>query len=196
MSRVPIGFTLDAGMHAGLARRAAAMNYRPAEYCRLLVEAAYAARIGFERELPATDARLDEMVRATFALAGQFDAGAIARATGFDAGLVEKVLAGFQTVAVERRAKQPPQPISEDHGARDKTERSRARSDVDSKSTRGEWPVETMRSMWADGATAAEIGKAVGRQAGAVHQWAQRNRDICPPRRGALRDASDGGARA
>lgn len=101
--RVPVSFTLDKPMYAGLERRAQAMGKKPADYIRMLTEAAYLARVGREKQTPSTDRDLDEAVRAVFCLAGEFSSVAIAKVTGLSEGLVIDILRGFKTVADKRK---------------------------------------------------------------------------------------------
>ncbi len=78
-------------------------GYSPAVYAQLLFDAAFAARIGQERDTPVSDAELDEHVRLVFALAGQADAAAIERATGVPKIRVTQILDGFRQVTGGRR---------------------------------------------------------------------------------------------
>lgn len=57
-------------------------GFKPSHYVQLLFDAAYAARIGQERNQPASDAELDEQVRLVMLLSGQTDTATMARATG------------------------------------------------------------------------------------------------------------------
>ncbi|MBZ9856737.1 hypothetical protein LB566_23375 [Mesorhizobium sp. CA13] len=102
--RVPISFSLDRAMYAGLERRAQAMGKKPVDYIRMLTEAAYLARIGREKQTPSTDRDLDEAVRAVFCLSGEFSTAAIAKVTGLAEGLVVDILGGLKTVARQRRS--------------------------------------------------------------------------------------------
>ncbi|RWG44149.1 hypothetical protein [Mesorhizobium sp.] len=105
MERVPVSFTLDGPLCAGLERRAKSMGKRPADYIRMLCEAAYLARVGREKNLPATDHDLDQAVRAVFCLAGEFNVATIAHVTGLPAGVVDNALRGFKLVAKARAQK-------------------------------------------------------------------------------------------
>lgn len=95
-ARVPVSFTVDARMFAGIERRAVAMGKKPADYIRMLTEAAYLARVTRERSLPASDDDLDQAVRAMFCMAGECNVATIAKATGVPESFVEKVFAGFK----------------------------------------------------------------------------------------------------
>lgn len=92
--------------HRKLFEMGKAKGYSPSTYAQMLFDAAFAARIGQERGTPASDAELDEQVRLVFALAGQADTAAIARATGVPEARVTKILAGFRAL----RSKTPTQP--------------------------------------------------------------------------------------
>lgn len=169
MSTVQVALALDAGMHAGICRRAETMGRKPADYLRNLIEAAFAARVGRERKLPASDHELDTAVRAIFCLAGEFDVRAIARATGFPESMVRDVLNGFAIVS---------RTLPAEAG---KPERTVARPAP----VRGGWSdalVEQVRQLWAEGKTSRQIGEAIGKSAGAVDQFAFKRRDICPKR--------------
>ncbi|NUR12334.1 MAG: hypothetical protein HOQ20_10905 [Bradyrhizobium sp.] len=101
--RVPVSFSLDKKMYAGLERRAQAMGKKPAEYIRLLTEAAYLARVGREKQVLSSDRDLDDAVRAVFCLAGEFSTAAIAKVTGLTEGLVIDILRGFKIAAADLR---------------------------------------------------------------------------------------------
>ncbi|MFK4824823.1 hypothetical protein ACI0FM_08545 [Paenochrobactrum sp. BZR 588] len=58
------------------------LGYSPSEYAQLLFEAAFAARIGQERDIPPSDAELDEQVKCVLLLAGKTDTASMAKATG------------------------------------------------------------------------------------------------------------------
>lgn len=100
--RVPVSFSLDKAMYAGLERRARAMGKKPADYIRMLAEAAYLARVGREKLVLSSDRDLDEAVRAVFCLAGEFSGAAIAKVTGLAEATVDDILRGFKTVAGKR----------------------------------------------------------------------------------------------
>lgn len=91
-----VNFRVSAKVHENLARRAQAKGMSVAAYAQLLFEAAYAARIDRERENPCSDAELDQMVRAVFCQAGEFDAATIAKGLGVPKTFVDKVLAGWK----------------------------------------------------------------------------------------------------
>lgn len=81
---------------AGVEARAAKLGLKTSTYANLLFNAAYAVRVGQERETPVDDSELDEQVKLVFCLAGQADAAAIAKATGVKEPLVQKILDGFR----------------------------------------------------------------------------------------------------
>lgn len=180
-ARVPVSFTLDAGMFAGIERRAATMGKKPADYVRSLAEAAYAARVGREKNTPATDRELDEAVRAVFCLAGEFQEKTIAKATGFAEDLVRDVLRGFKTVADEIRERPKALPAPEKQPpALDKTVRSSKHAEARPGFTPQQQDI--IGRMWAEGCKAAEIGEAVGGDADQIRAFAQANRDVCAAR--------------
>jgi hypothetical protein len=80
-------------------------GYSPTAYAQLLFEAGFAARIGQERDDPASDAELDEQVRLVFACAGQGNTAAIAKATGLPEARAVKILDAWKTVKRTGRGK-------------------------------------------------------------------------------------------
>lgn len=172
-ARTPITFTVETLLFTNMQRRAQAMGLKTVDYARRLFEAAYAARIGREKQHPVTDAELDVQVRIIMCLVGEFDPRAIAKATGLSEGLVENVLRGFRQVAAEPPAAPKPLPQSEP------AQKAGARAGY------SHAEIETIRAMWADGKSIADIAKAVGRPAQGLSVWAGKHRDICPKRRGA-----------
>jgi hypothetical protein len=91
-----VNIGIDSLVYDNLARRAGQKGLPVATYALQLFEAAYAARIGREKQLPVSDDDLDEQVRAVFCLAGEFKPDAIARALGLSLSLVDKILAGWK----------------------------------------------------------------------------------------------------
>jgi uncharacterized metal-binding protein len=79
-----------------VSKRAREKGLSPTGFAKLLFEAAFAARVGHERGLPADDVELDEQVRLVFACAGQADVAAIAKATGVKPALAEKILKAWR----------------------------------------------------------------------------------------------------
>ena len=97
-ARVEIRLKVAPKVHHRLSVAAQRAGMPTSTYALLLFEAAYAARVGQERGDEPVDAELDEQVRLVFALAGQADAEAIAKATGVPAARVKKILEGFRKV--------------------------------------------------------------------------------------------------
>lgn len=106
MAAAPMTVTLrmPAKTYRRLGEMALARGYSAAGYAHLLFDAAFAARVGQERDDPVTDADLDEQVRLVFACAGQANTAAIARATGLPEARVERILAAWKTAAKSERA--------------------------------------------------------------------------------------------
>lgn len=100
-SRRPLTLSLDSAVYAGLERRAQAMGRRVGDFALMLMEAAYSARVGIERQQPAVDAEMDQAVRAVFCMAGQVEPASIAKATGLSRETVDNVLRGLNRVARE-----------------------------------------------------------------------------------------------
>lgn len=216
MATVSITLALDKAMHDGMARRAQAMGKRFNDYARQLIEAAYAVRVGMEKGFPASDHELDQAVRAVFCLAGEHNPKSIARATGWPEGLVRDVLKGFSIVAptlahassplagevaakrtegggAVGRAEQAAPPTPGPAGRPSDPRKGEGTTRAD-----GGYPVETIRRMWADGATVGAIAAAIGKTRGAFQMWAAKHRDVCPERgkdwlRGKARPARKGG---
>lgn len=177
IARTPITFTVETTLFTNMQGRAQAMGLKTADYARRLFDAAYAARIGREKQHPVTDAELDAQVRAVMCLTGEFDPRAIARATGLSEGLVENVLRGFRQVAAEPPAAPPatPKPLPQS----DAVTKAGARAGY------CDAQIETIRRLWAEGKQIAEIAAAIGRSPQGLGVWTGKHRDICPKRRGA-----------
>ncbi len=95
-SPVTIGIKVMPRPHQKLHEVAKSKGYTATGYATLLYEAAFAARIGQERDAPVTDVELDEQVRLVFACAGQGDTAAIAKAIGIPPARVEKILKAWK----------------------------------------------------------------------------------------------------
>lgn len=176
-ARVPVTFTVEKFVHDNVERRARALGLKTSDYFRRLFEAAYAARIGHEKQLPVDDADLDRQVRAVMCLAGDFSSVAIAKALGLPESLVDRALKGFRMVAVEPTRAAPVETAvvaQDDEGqAAPKASRRGAYSPEE---------VETIRRMWAEGATIRTIAAAIGRKEKTVGMWTVNHRDVCPKR--------------
>lgn len=96
---------LPARAQKRLFEMAKAQGYQPSLFVQLLFEAAWAARVGVERGDAPADRDLDQMCRAVFCLAGQFDTAAIARATGIAEPLACRILDGWRAEAKPAAAK-------------------------------------------------------------------------------------------
>jgi hypothetical protein len=93
---ISITVKLPPKAHQKLFEMGKARGYQPSAYAQLLFDAAFAARIGQERDDPVSDADLDDQVRLVFALAGQADTAAIAKATGVPEPRVTRILEGWR----------------------------------------------------------------------------------------------------
>jgi hypothetical protein len=156
-------------VYRNMQKRAGEKGLSVGGYAKLLFEAAYAARVGGEKDMPVTDAELDQQVRAIFCLAGEFDERAIAKATGFPKSLVGDILKGFEIVAPTLRQNVP---------------EGEATAPPSGPMRHG-WPpeiYEKVRQMWAAGASISVIARRIGKTAGALAVWSGKNRDICPKR--------------
>ncbi len=141
--------------HRQLAADARERGYGATAYAQMLFDAAFAARIGQERGEEPVDAELDRQVMLVFRLAGQTDTASVARATGIPEPRVVRILDGWKAAGEGRRGATPAKPT--------------------------DW-TETVRDMWAAGASCAAIGEAVRLSPAHVSAWAKRHRDICPAR--------------
>lgn len=83
-------------VHQRLFEEAKPRGYTPTAFAQLLFDAAFSARMHQVREMPIGDAELDEMVRATLCLAGDFSTEAIAKRLGIPEQLVERILDGWR----------------------------------------------------------------------------------------------------
>ena len=150
--------------------------------------------------MPADDAELDAAVRAVFCLAGDREAPAIARATGFPLGLVKNILAGFSIVARTLAApagggtgqakevpatETPPAvpPAAAQAAGGEGASSSPAVPPPAPSAKVGGYPVELIRKLWAEGMEVRDIAKRIGKTPGAMSVWASNNRDVCPSRR-------------
>lgn len=107
MAAVPISINLRVHpkVHHRLREMGKERGYTPTAYAHLLFEAAFAARVGQEKDAPVTDAELDEQVRLVFACAGQGNTSAIARATGLPEARVVRILDAWREARRKGRAK-------------------------------------------------------------------------------------------
>lgn len=96
---VPLSLQIPAVAMAALEKAAAKNGFRPSQYALMLFAAAFAARVGIDRQQAPLDRDLDEQVRLVFAHAGQGTAAAIGRAVGMPADRVEHILAAWQHAA-------------------------------------------------------------------------------------------------
>jgi len=169
-ARVAVSFTLDQAIYAGIERRAGTMGKKPADYARQLCEAAYAARVGAEKNMPATDHDLDQAVRAVFCLAGEFSPKAIAKATGLTENLVDDILRGFKAVAGEMRDRPP---ADKRQAPTEQPTLRRFTADE----------IDVIRNLWREGKLTSEIAATLDRSTKVIENFASRHRDICPARR-------------
>ncbi|MBN9078241.1 MAG: hypothetical protein BGN87_06485 [Rhizobiales bacterium 65-79] len=162
-----IAFSIEEALYRRLEARASAMNMPTSKYARLLFDAAYAARIGQEKEIPASDRDLDETVKLVFACAGHGSNTMTARALGISESLVERIKEGWQTAL---KGGLPP----------------KAAAPSSPRLAKGsEYPaeeVETIRRLWARGEKISAIAAELGKPAHSIQIWASRHRDVCPRR--------------
>lgn len=95
MNRVTISFTVEPKVHQNLARRAANLGYKPADYARMLFEAAYAARVRAERGEEDFSSELDRQVRQVFLLA-DVDSDYVAEALAIPKDRVKRIIDGWK----------------------------------------------------------------------------------------------------
>lgn len=95
-------------VHAGLQERAREIGAMTTEaYAALLLEAAYAARIGQETGTPCGDDELDVAVRLALACAGVAEADEIAAFLGLPETLVGRILDGWRRAPTQTRPARP-----------------------------------------------------------------------------------------
>ncbi|QPC87394.1 hypothetical protein GA830_12070 [Mesorhizobium sp. NBSH29] len=94
MNKVPMTLTLPPQAHKRLAAEALQRGYKPTVFAQMLFDAAFAARISMNEG--SGDRDLDEMVRATLCLAGDFSTDTIARRLRLSEPLVVKILDGWR----------------------------------------------------------------------------------------------------
>lgn len=93
---ISVTIKLPPRAHQRLHEMAKTKGYPIATYAQLLFDAAFSARVGQERDQPASDAEMDELVRAVFCLAGQFNAKVISKATGVSERTAQRILEGWR----------------------------------------------------------------------------------------------------
>lgn len=98
-----IGLRLTGAAYRALQARARRAGYSTTGYGQLLFDAAFAARIGQEREGAPVDGELDEQIRLVFCMAGQANTHAIAKATGIPEQRVERILEGFRVLRTSKK---------------------------------------------------------------------------------------------
>lgn len=176
----PLSFSVHPKVYDNLARRAAVLNIRPAEYARRLFEAAYAVRCAHEKGERHEDRELDGQVRLVFLMAdceGEF----IAEALGLRDATVARILDGWRIVGgeIERPVAAVPPPAP---SAPAPSVSEAPRKDPRSSAAYPPEMVETIRAMWAQGRTGKDIAAAIGKAEGALSMWMSKNRDVCPKR--------------
>ena len=93
---IPISLSMPPKAYQRLFEMARKKGYQPTAYAQMLFDAAFAARVGQERDDPVSDAELDEQVRLVFACAGQGSTAAISKATGLPESRVDKILSALR----------------------------------------------------------------------------------------------------
>lgn len=92
LSSISITIRVPPRAHQRLHEMAKPRGYTTTAYAQMLFDAAFAARVGQQRNDPISDAELDEQVRLVFACAGQGNTAAIAKATGVPEARVTRIL--------------------------------------------------------------------------------------------------------
>ncbi len=190
-----ISFSVPAIVAQNLSRRAAPLNIRPTEYARRLFEAAYAARISAERGTPSDDVVLDQQVRQVFLLA-DCEPDYIAEALGLPAERVTRILEGWRRAAQEIvSGRSDGGAFSEVKGAA-RLENAAGVEPSPSvpppalkngKAVTGTLKpaeIDVVRNLWREGKSAPAIAAVLGCDKRRIQNFATRNRDICPTRRG------------
>jgi hypothetical protein len=162
-----IVFLIEEALYQRLASRASAMNMPTSKYARLIFDAAYAARIGQEKQIPASDRDLDETVKLVFACAGHGSSAMTAKALGISEALVERIKEGWSTALKDGLPKKAAAPAA-----------ARAMRNGYSPEE-----IETIRKLWAEGWKTKDIAARIGRPSAGLQLWASKHRDVCPRRR-------------
>lgn len=180
---VMVTIGLDRGIYAGIVERSRKMNRDPKTYIRQLVDGAYAARVGRERNLPVGDLEMDDAVRAVFCLAGEFDVRRISRATGFSEEFCDNVLRGWKKALGEPAATEPAKEEKAAAPATARSARQRPEKPTGRKAAASaDYPVQMIRELWAQGVKSREIAERIGKSQGAFEIWCTKHRDVCPKR--------------
>lgn len=177
-----ISFGVPELVFRNLARRSQPLNIRPAEYARRLFEAAYAARIADERREPVDDHTLDSQVRQVFLLAGA-EPDQIADALGLPKERVHRILKAWRQAALELAGQQEETALRRGEAPAETAGTPPAAPETPAKDDDG-YPREVIAKLWAEGRSGSEIGRAIGKTAGAFYVWSGKHRDICPKRKG------------
>ncbi|RUV57637.1 MULTISPECIES: hypothetical protein [unclassified Mesorhizobium] len=183
MNLQQISFAVPAIVFTNLAKRAAPLNIRPAEYARRLFEAAYAARIAGERGQQTEDGALDTQVRQVFLLA-DCEPEFIAEALQLPVERVKRMLEGWRQVAREVFEPKPGPIVLLGPPAPAAEPAPMPSADTPTKTgamDAGE--IAVVRNLWREGKTVAAIAEMLGRTPKSVANFAMRNRDVCPVRR-------------
>lgn len=183
MNVVQVSFAVPAKIYDNVAKRAGPLNIRPAEYARRLFEAAWTARVAGERGLPTGDRALDHQVQQVFLLA-DCEPEYIADALRLPIERVKRILDGWRQAATEiasppaRKAEAP----AETKAAIPPPMASEAQPAKTGPMDAGE--IAVIRNLWREGKTVAQIADTLGRVQKSVANFASRNRDVCPVRKG------------
>jgi hypothetical protein len=100
---IPVTLKVPPRMHQRMHEMGRTLGYTGTQYAELLLNAAFAARVGQERGEEPSDRELDEQVKLVFACGGQGNTAAIARATGVPEHRVVKILEAWRTLKNERK---------------------------------------------------------------------------------------------
>lgn len=194
----PISFSVHPKVYDTIARRAGVMNVRATEYARRLFEAAYAVRCAQEKDERHEDERLDMQVRLAFLMA-DCEPDYIAAAIGASEATVARILAAWRQTIGEIPAgvvskpvgSAPAETVAPAPGAeRPVPAKPAAKGGGRDPRSMAAYPpeiVERIRIMWAQGASGRAIAEAIGKTTSGFFKWAEKNRDICPRRRGERR---------
>lgn len=177
-----ISFAVPAIVVENITKRAGPLNIRASEYARRLFEAAYAARIAQERGGESGDTALDRAVRDVFLLA-DCEPEYIADAIGAPVEWVARILEGWRRIAGELTGTPPAGKPKPSASAPPTPPPARATgSTVIGRLSAEE--VRIVRILWREGKSIPEIADVLGCDRKRVQNFATRNRNVCPSRRG------------
>lgn len=177
-----ISFSVPAIVVQNLIKRSGPLNIRASEYARRLFEAAYSVRVAQECGGESGDPELDRAVRDVFLLA-DCEPEYIAEAIGAPVEWVRKILEGWRRTAGGTVQARPPAKPKPETPAQPAPPPARVTGSTVTGPLSAE-EVRVVRNLWREGKRSPEIADVLGCDKRRVQNFATRNRDVCPSRRG------------